>query len=154
MELGRPTTPRFPLSSRSLGRYQFKTGAVNYLKVVAPVGEPCVMPTPDASEWYMRWSALAPTWRNQVTLESLEKIREFDPVSLIHLISPVPVLMIAAEQDSLLPLRVMQAAYERAAEPKSLLALPCGHFEIYDGQWGEKAAGAAIEWFGRHLRAG
>lgn len=38
-------------------------------------------------------------------------------------------------------------APERAAKPRSRVVLPCGHFEIHDGQWGEKAAGAAAEWF-------
>jgi fermentation-respiration switch protein FrsA (DUF1100 family) len=126
---------------------------VGYAKVVAPEGEPCALRGPDAYEWFMRWSALVPIWRNQVTLESLEKVREFDPVSLIHLISPTPLLMIIAERDSLLPRDLLVAAYERAREPKALVSLPCGHFDVYDGAWGEKAADAATEWFRKHLGA-
>ena len=127
---------------------RYRTGVVSYINVVAPEGEPCVLQSTDAYEWCMRWGARAPTWRNQVTLESLEKMREFDVLSQIHLISPTPVLMIAAQRDSLAPLGLVQAAFKRVHEPKALVVLPCGHFEVYDGEWAEKAADAAVEWFG------
>ena len=62
------------------------------MKVVAPEGEPCVFPDKDAYEWYMEFREFAPNWQNEVTLESLEKLREFDPVSLIHLMAPAALL--------------------------------------------------------------
>ncbi|MBW2710559.1 MAG: alpha/beta fold hydrolase [Deltaproteobacteria bacterium] len=85
-------------------RFQrYKTGSVNYIKVVAPEGEPCVFPDKDAYEWYMKFRKFAPNWQNKVTLESLEKLREFDPVSLIHLMAPTALLLIPGENDNLIP---------------------------------------------------
>jgi uncharacterized protein len=130
---------------------RYKTGANTYRKVVAQ-GEPCSLPTPDAYEWFTGWGPLAPTWENAVTMAGVEKIKEFDPISQLHLISPTPVLVIAAEQDSAVPLALVQAAYERIPEAKSLVVLPCGHFDVYQGQWAERAADLATEWFTKHLR--
>jgi hypothetical protein len=67
---------------------RYKTGTVNYMKVVAPEGEPCILPGKETYDAFMELKDLAPNWRNQITLESLEKIREFNPVSLIHLLAP------------------------------------------------------------------
>jgi fermentation-respiration switch protein FrsA (DUF1100 family) len=130
---------------------RYKSGVVSCLNVVAPPGEACWVLTPDAYAWFTRRGALATNWRNEVTLESMEKMQEFDPLSLIHLISPIPLLLVIAEGDTLLPRHLLVAAYERARAPKSLVVLPCGHFDIYGGPWGEQAADAAVEWFGKPL---
>ena len=132
---------------------RYKTGAVNYFKVVAPEGELCVIRTTEAYEWFMQAGrSIAPNWRNQVTVESLEKDREFDPVGPIRLIAPTPLLLIGAEYDTLVPANLVAAAYERALEPKGILLLPCGHFDVYHIElWFSKAAGAAAEWFTNHL---
>lgn len=130
---------------------RYRTGKINYIKVVAPEGEPCVLSMPGAYEWFMEASKIAPNWRNQITMESLEKYREFDPISLIHLIAPTPLLMIAAEYDKLIPLNIPVSAYELAPEPKSLKILPCGHFDVLTEPWVVEAAGAAIDWFKAHL---
>lgn len=130
---------------------RYKTGAVNYMNVVAPEGEPCVLP---GQETYEEFMALVPpesTWRNQITLESLEKIREFDPVSLIHLMAPTALLLIPAEKDALLPIDAVKAAYQKAQEPKDIIVLSIKHFDIYREPWLSKAADAAIDWFKKYL---
>ena len=130
---------------------RYRTGAVNYMKVVAPEGEQCVLP---GQEIYEEFMALAPpesTWRNQITLESLEKIREFDPVSLIHLMAPTALLLIPAEKDGLLPIDAVKAAYQKAQEPKDIIVLSIKHFDIYREPWLSKAADAAIDWFKKYL---
>ena len=139
---------RFLLQDR-IERY--KTGAVNYMKVVAPEGEPCILPGKETYDAYMELKDAAPNWRNQITLESLEKIREFDPVSLIHLMAPTALLVIAAEKDSLIPLDVVKAAYERAVDPKELIVLPIKHFDIYQDPWLSRAANDAVAWFTKYL---
>ena len=77
----------------------------------------------------------APTWRNEITFQSLEKMREFDPVSLIHLISPAALLLIPAEKDSGIPVESIRAVYERVQEPKAISVLPIRHFEVYEEPW-------------------
>jgi fermentation-respiration switch protein FrsA (DUF1100 family) len=130
---------------------RYSTGKVNYMKVVAPEGEPCILPGQENYDAFMEMIDIAPNWRNEITVESLEKIREFDPVSMIHLIAPRALLVIAAEEDNLIPLETIKSSFEKAREPKKLVAHPILHFEVYTDPWQSKAAGAAIDWFSKHL---
>ncbi|MDH3213414.1 MAG: alpha/beta hydrolase [Myxococcales bacterium] len=132
---------------------RFDGGAVNTMKVVAPPGEPCVLATPDAWEWFQEHGdAIASTWENRVSIESLERMIEYDPAGAIELVSPTPLQMIVAEHDSLIPIDVARQAFERAGEPKQLTVLPCGHFDVYATEpWFSRASDAAAEWFKAHL---
>ncbi len=133
---------------------RFVSGKVTEIPVVAPTGQPCVLAAPDAWEWFQKTgSSIAPSWRNAVTLESLEKMLEYDPPGAIELISPTPLLVIAARNDSLVPIEQLRATVARAGEPKRYLELDCGHFDVYDtAPWFERASGAATEWFRTHLK--
>ena len=131
---------------------RYSSGAVNYMKVVAPEGEPCVLPGRENYDAFLEMAKIAPNWRNEVTLESLEKIREFNPVSSIHWIAPRPLLVIAAENDNLLPLEVVKSSFDNAGEPKKLIVLPILHFDIYADPWLSKAASAAIDWLNQYLK--
>ena len=128
---------------------RYKTGVVNYRKVVAPEGEPCVVPGREPYEEYM--GIRQPNWRNQVTLESLEKMREFDPASMIQMISPTALLFIVAEKEGFFPPDLVKAIYERAMEPKAMSVLPVKHFEMYTEPWLTKSATMAIDWFKKYL---
>lgn len=131
---------------------RYSTHEINYIKVVAPEGEPCVLPGQESYDAMMGMAKEAPNWRNEITLESLEKIREFDPVNLIHMIAPRALLIIAAENDSLIPIDALNLAFEHASEPKEMSIFPIRHFEIYMGEWRMKSIKAAIEWYKRHLQ--
>ena len=82
------------LTADRVARYE--AGTVNTIPVVAPDGTPCALMGQESYEFFEAAKAGAPTWRNEITLESLEKIREFDPVSLINMLSPTALLVIAA----------------------------------------------------------
>ena len=129
---------------------RYGTGVVRTLPVVAPDGEPCALPGRESRDFFAAASKATPTWRNEITVESLEQIREFDPVSLIHMLAPTALLVIAAGKDSLIPLAALTGAVDRAAEPKRIVVLPAGHFEVYDEPWFSTAMGEAIAWFRTH----
>ena len=130
---------------------RFSTGQVNYMKVVAPEGEPCILPGQENYDAFMELIDMAPNWRNEITIESLEKIREFDPASQIHLIAPRAILVIAAERDNLIPVEAVRSSFDKAGDPKEMVVHPILHFEIYKKPWQPKAASAAIDWFKKHL---
>ncbi len=130
---------------------RYRNGVINYVKVVAPDGQPCYFPGKETYDYFMSTKEFAPNWRNQVTVESLEKIREFDPVSSVHLLSPTPLLLIPAENDSLIPSDTVMTVYEKVSEPKAILNLPITHYEIYREPWLSKAAEAAINWYRQYL---
>ena len=105
----------------------------------------------DAYEWYTQAAtANAPSWQNGVTLRSIEYVAGYEPGAYISLISSTPLLLIAAEND-VLPLSIAEAAYARACEPKQLVALPCGHWDVYTVMF-DQSAMPACDWFCAHLR--
>ena len=130
---------------------RYRNGVINYMKVVAPEGQPCKFPGKEAYDFFMSTQETAPNWRNQVTFESLEKMREFDPISSIRLLSPTPLLLIPAENDNFIPLDGVKATYEKALEPKAISILPIGHFDIYREPWLSKAADEAINHYKKYL---
>jgi fermentation-respiration switch protein FrsA (DUF1100 family) len=134
-------------------RMRYRTGAINYMKIVAPEGEPAALNAPGAYELFTGEQAqMAPNWCNQVSIESLEKMLEYDVTAAMQRLSPTPLRMILAEKDELIPIDLARNAYEHASEPKDLLILPCGHFDVYHKEpWFSKASGAAVEWFREHL---
>ncbi len=59
------------------------------IPVVAPEGEPSALPTPESHEWFTHaGNTVAPNWRNELSLESMETFLEYGPVGNIHLVSP------------------------------------------------------------------
>jgi fermentation-respiration switch protein FrsA (DUF1100 family) len=115
--------------------------------------DPAALPTADSWEWFTATAKLrAPTWRNEVTLRTVEMLGEYEPGDYIARISPTPLLMIVAANDHLAVADEAFAAYNRALEPKSILILSGGHFDAYVNDF-ERASVAARDWFVRHLRA-
>jgi fermentation-respiration switch protein FrsA (DUF1100 family) len=113
---------------------------------------PSALPTPDSYTWFSEaHDAVAPSWRNEVTLRTVEMLGEYEPGTYLPLISPTPLLMCVAENDVLTMTDIALAGFEDAREPKKLLLLPGGHFDSYTGPGFELAAPAAVDWFTQHL---
>jgi uncharacterized protein len=112
---------------------------------------PSALPTPDSYKWFTETHASrAPSWRNEVTLRTLEMISEYEPGTYLPWISPTPLLMCVAENDVLTPTDIAIAGYATANEPKKLIVMPGGHFDAYvDGF--DVAATAGAQWFTEHL---
>ena len=116
-------------------------------------GDPCALPTDDTREFFLETcKTLAPTWVNDVTLQSVELFTEYEPGIYIPAISPTPFMLVVALGDHLVPSDMALAAYETALEPKRLLTLPGGHFEAYIGAAFEISSPAQRAWFVEHLR--
>jgi len=112
---------------------------------------PSALPTPDSWQWFTETGKnLAPAWRNEVTLRSVEMFTEYEPASYLPYISPTPLLMLVAFGDHLVPSELATAAFERAREPKRLIVLPGGHFDAYVAGFAA-ASGHARDWFVQHL---
>ncbi len=110
------------------------------------------MPTPESYEWFTQTGQnIAPNWRNEVSLESMEKFLEYSPAANIPRISPTPLLMIVAGGDTLTPTNLAIAAYERALQPKSLVVTSGAHFDAYTEPGLSETAISAVQWFERHL---
>lgn len=92
------------------------------------------------------------TWCEDMALESVEKVIEFDPSSVIHLISPRPLRIVtAAGYDVIHPIDQIMEAYNRASEPKSMILLPFHQLEMYGQPAMNVGLSHALDWFNQHL---
>jgi len=109
------------------------------------------LPTPDSWQWFSETGkSRAPSWKNEVTLRTVEMLMEYEPGGYVERISPTPLLMVVAAGDHLTPSDLALEAYQRAREPKRLALLPGAHFDAYVKDF-DAASGAARDWFQQHL---
>lgn len=109
------------------------------------------LPTPDSYEFFTAVAKeRAHTWRNEVTLLTMEYFRGYEPGSYIPMIAPTPLLMIVAPHDRLADGQLATEAFKTASEPKKLVIVPGGHFDAYVPEF-ELTSSAARDWFVEHL---
>ncbi len=138
-----------------LARFEGKEPAMIPVTWEADPAEPCALPTTDTHDFFLGpMRERATTWRNEVTLRSVEMFLDYEPGAYLPLISPTPLLLVVAGQDHLTPADLTLAAFEDAREPKKLVVLPCGHFEAYVDEGFAVGGAAERDWFAKHLRAG
>ena len=89
-------------------------------------------------------------YENKVTVRSSRAARMYEPGQWVSRVSPTPLLMIIALNDTITLADTGLAAYERALQPKKLVTIPGGHFDAYHSQF-ETSSGAARDWFLKHL---
>lgn len=112
---------------------------------------PAALPTADSYKWFTETAETrANSWRNEVTVRSLEYSFGYEPGVYIALISPTPLLLIVAVKDHLAVSDLAIAAYERANHPKKLVLLPGGHFDAYVAEFAQSSQ-AACDWFRKYL---
>ncbi|MET7296646.1 alpha/beta fold hydrolase [Streptomyces griseoloalbus] len=103
---------------------------------------------PDAVDFYL--STAPEGWDNELTVRSNQAARMYEPGTWISRISPTPLLMIVAKNDTVTITDLMLAGYEQALEPKRLQLLEGGHFAAYLSEF-PTSSGAARDWFELHL---
>ena len=113
---------------------------------------PSALPTPDSYEFFSAYEGSS--WKNEVTLRTIEMFQGYEPGEYLKRISPTPLLMVVAPNDRLVAGEMACAAYETAAHPKKLVLVPGGHFDAYVGPGFEISSGAARDWFVEHLLTG
>jgi fermentation-respiration switch protein FrsA (DUF1100 family) len=107
------------------------------------------LPTPDSYEFFHAYEGTS--WKNEVTLRTMEFLQGYEPGEYLKRISPTPLLMVVAPNDRLVAGEIACEAYETAAHPKKIVLVPGGHFEAYVGRGFEISSGAARDWFVEHL---
>lgn len=122
-------------------------------RTVAVVGSDPAVPasyrTQEAIDFYLQ-PVPDGVWENEVTVRSTRAARMYEPGIWVDRVSPTPLLMVVALDDTVTVTDMALAAYERALEPKRLRTIPGGHFDPYTTRF-DTASGAAVEWFREHL---
>jgi uncharacterized protein len=87
-----------------------------------------------------------------MTLESIERILEWTPISFVDRITPRPILILTTGgYDVVHPAWAVAEGYERAREPKRLTFLPFGQLELYAEPGLSVSLRHATEFFLEHL---
>jgi len=92
------------------------------------------------------------TWKNSFTTRSLAYALEYDVRPLAKRISPTPLMMILPSKDVTMPSDLSLEFFASALEPKELVLLDGGHYNVYlPGHGFEESIKAATRWFSKHL---
>ncbi len=112
-------------------RFRGEKGA--RIPVIGPPGTLCGLPYDEQiAQFFEVVPEAFPTWRDTITLESVEKILEFSPLSFVHRITPRPYLIISTGgRDIVHPAWSVAALYDAACEPKRLEFLPFDQTGLY-----------------------
>jgi fermentation-respiration switch protein FrsA (DUF1100 family) len=114
---------------------------------------PVFLGQPESTEWFLGVGGEPGTrWQNRATVVGVTA--SWDPGVCVERIAPRPLLMVVATEDRLAETAVAEAAFARAGEPKRLAMIEGHHFDPYDGEGFERAAGAARDFFVEHLQPG
>ncbi len=115
--------------------------------------EVCAMPT---NQDVLDFVGLnPPSWRPDITLESMEKIIHFNPMATIHQISPRPLCIVMdTGYEVMHPVDQVMDAYAAAAEPKKLVLLPYDQLGFYAEQGQDEAMTVALDFLKEVLPIG
>lgn len=92
------------------------------------------------------------TWDNSFVTRSLNYALQYDVRPVAEQISPTPLMMILALKDVAMPVDLALGFFESALEPKELVLLDGGHYDMYlPGHGFEETIEAATRWFTAHL---
>ena len=119
------------------------------LPVVAQ-SEPCFMPTADSYAGYHSIVNPDVYWSGQIPARLFFHLIRYRPILQLHEIQ-VPVLLIAAQQDSWIPIESSRAAATNIAPNVSYHEWDIQHFQIYHGQYFEKALQTQLEFLHQHV---
>jgi uncharacterized protein len=118
-------------------------------------GTLCGLPSEqEVVDFFAGAKTLFKTWCDTMTLESIEKIFEWSPISFVSRMAPRPILFVTtAKHDIVHPAWAVLDAYERAREPKEMRYLPFGQLGLYAEPGLTASIDTAIEFFRKNLVA-
>jgi len=112
----------------------------HYVKAVGKPGEFAVMNTEESWKGYTGLIPEDSTWENKVCAKVLLMVPLYSPLLKATKVR-CPALVVAAEKDSLIPVKAVRWTAGRLKKGE-LLVLQCNHFEPYYGEWFEKIVAA------------
>lgn len=109
-------------------------------------------PDPAADRAHRAAGAAAPHRRTEITLEAAEAIVDFKPEAVVDRLSPRPLLVVAAGEDTRVPVEESLRLYERAGEPKTLVVLEgAAHHDVYEPPVRDRLLAAVLPWLSSQL---
>lgn len=91
---------------------------------------------------------------NTLPTEYIDETLQFHPEWVVDKIAPRPLMLIATDDDRLVPPEESISLYEKAGEPKKLVMLKgFGHYEVYVDPAFTEVMEPTLAWFQEHLPA-
>jgi fermentation-respiration switch protein FrsA (DUF1100 family) len=119
------------------------------IRAVGEPGELAAMTTPDAQPGFAAMTPHESTWRNEVAARIALRIAAHRPARKASAIT-CPILLCVCDNDTLASPRSAIKAAENAPRGE-LRRYATGHFEIYVGEWFERAVADQTEFLTRNL---
>jgi len=118
------------------------------IPIVAPPGQVAAMASEDAEAGYH--SIAGPSWRNEIIARCVLAEWINRPITRMDELR-CPILVQIADRDQVAPPPGARAAAWRAKGRVEVREYPCAHFEIYVGEWRERAIADQLSFLRRHL---
>lgn len=114
-------------------------------KIAVPISE-------DDHDLIRQAQAYGPTVNITTSMQSYYHIAMWEPLKLMHLVSPTPVMMCVAEEDGMCPLAEEKKLFESFKEPKAFYSVPRkGHMDFLTGEEFPHVMEAQIDFLKQHL---
>jgi len=121
-----------------------------YVPIAGPPEEFALLNTPDAMDAFRDLVPPGSTWQNRAPARVLFQLLRYRPLRDAAKIE-APVLMVAAEDDSLIPMVSVEAASKRIPDCELVILRRTGHFEPYSGEVFERVVEREAEFLRKHL---
>jgi cephalosporin-C deacetylase-like acetyl esterase len=137
-------------AQRDKGRSRFGLSPHTF-PIVGKPGTLALLAAPGAFDGYARLMQNSNTFRNEVCARLFFMAHGPDPVEASKKIQ-CPVLFLACEQDNLAAPDSYNPAAEALGDKAEVRTYPIGHFDIYEGEYFEKAISEMLTFLKKHLR--
>ncbi|HPQ43822.1 MAG TPA: alpha/beta hydrolase [Syntrophales bacterium] len=140
----------FVHAQRDKGRSRFGLSPHTF-PIVGRPGSVAMFTAPEAFEGYARLVQSSKTFRNEVCARLFFMKHGPDPVEVSQRVQ-CPVLFLTCEYDNLAAPDSYKRAAEALGDKAEVISFPIRHFDIYEGEYFEKATGAMISFMKNSLR--
>lgn len=110
-----------------------------------------VLGTEESWYYYQTVQGFSQKKENKITFQSLFHTIRAEPSAYAAQLSPKPFFMAVGLKDSLMDSQVQLDVFATAKEPKKLLELDCGHFDVYQGSYFEENVSHQVEFLKHFL---
>jgi pimeloyl-ACP methyl ester carboxylesterase len=113
-------------------------------------GELALLTAPDALDAFRELVPEDSEWRNEAPARVIFQLPRYDPLRQAARIG-CPVLLVAAERDSLIPVAGVEAASKRIPRCEYVCLRGASHFEVYSGALFDRVAALEADFLCKHL---
>lgn len=118
-------------------------------EMMVPIGK--VLSDEQSKSFYNEYADAYPALNIKIPFLTVAETLRHKPINHVPNVS-VPLLVLAATNDSVNPVSESYSLFEAANEPKELFELEgATHYEVYSGKLFERAAAKQVAWFNNYL---